>query len=132
MSKREMIGEKHYGIQEVFSAIGQRYLTTKKTEDKKADIEFDGYLVHPDSLRYKVFYQKGLSCSCGRKGAYFTLDKQDRNYEGRRRHFNLYTEDGVLMTKDHILPKCMGGKDNVDNMQTMCVYCNVKKGGNKE
>ena len=32
------------------------------------------------------------------------------------------------MTKDHILPKKWGGKDDIDNMQTMCKDCNEAKG----
>ena len=46
-----------------------------------------------------------------------------------RRHFNLYTEDNILMTKDHIKPKIAGGKDIVDNLQPMCSICNGEKSG---
>lgn len=46
-------------------------------------------------------------------------------------HFNLYhvgKHNGlILMTKDHILPKSKGGRDHIDNLQTMCVNCNVSK-----
>ena len=49
---------------------------------------------------------------------------------------NLYAidENGkeVLMTKDHILPKSKGGKDEIDNYQTMCIRCNEAKGNNLE
>lgn len=47
-------------------------------------------------------------------------------------HFNLYAlkENGheVLMTKDHIIPKCKGGGLSLSNLQTMCHKCNQKKG----
>lgn len=36
------------------------------------------------------------------------------------------------MTKDHIIPKSKGGKDELNNYQTMCVICNVKKGNKIE
>ena len=36
------------------------------------------------------------------------------------------------MTKDHILPKSKGGKDEIDNYQTMCIRCNKAKGNNLE
>ena len=32
------------------------------------------------------------------------------------------------MTKDHIYPKRHGGKDTIENMQTMCAICNSEKG----
>ena len=51
----------------------------------------------------------------------------DRN---GRPHFNLYAElDGyiVLMTKDHIVPRSKGGKNMLENYQTMCCLCNSAK-----
>ena len=41
----------------------------------------------------------------------------------------IYTEDDILMTKDHIKPKIAGGKDIVDNLQPMCSICNSEKSG---
>ena len=38
----------------------------------------------------------------------------------------------VLITKDHIIPKSKGGKDKLDNYQTMCVRCNKRKGNKPE
>ena len=122
---------KKYSIQEVFQIIGEEYLNKECDGNKnKTDIEVDGYKVHPMSLRYMTFYQKGIKCACcGKEGAYFQLDP-DRNGNNvdNRRHFNLYAEDGTLMTKDHIIPKSHGGRDIVSNMQTMCVDCNKAKG----
>lgn len=47
-------------------------------------------------------------------------------------HLNLYHEGKrgglVLMTQDHIFPKSRGGKDSLDNLQTMCTICNMRKG----
>lgn len=133
MKNRENLtkGEKHYGITEVFHAIGKENLELESPPyDKNSyDIQFDGYLVHPHSLRYMTFYQKGTDCvCCGRKGAYFTLDRENRFYKGQRRHFNLWSEDGIMITKDHIVPKKYGGTDHISNMQTMCSKCNAKKG----
>lgn len=45
-------------------------------------------------------------------------------------HFNLYGhKDGewVQMTKDHIVPRSKGGRDNQENLQTMCSRCNEAK-----
>jgi 5-methylcytosine-specific restriction endonuclease McrA len=51
-----------------------------------------------------------------------------------RAHFNLYHKSKkgqlTLMTQDHIFPKSLGGSNGIDNMQTMCLSCNQKKGAN--
>lgn len=122
---------KKYSIEEVFGIIGEEHLSKQNDAEKHHyDIEVDGFKVHPISLRYMTFYQKGIKCvCCGKEGAYFQLDP-DRNGDNAetRRHFNLYAEDGTLMTKDHIIPKSKGGLDCVFNMQTMCYPCNKAKG----
>ena len=55
----------------------------------------------------------------------------DLNPGDQSPHFNLYAEeDGryVLMTKDHILAKACGGKDELTNYTTCCAICNNLKG----
>lgn len=32
------------------------------------------------------------------------------------------------LTKDHIIPKALGGNSEVDNLQTLCFKCNGEKG----
>lgn len=116
-----------YTIEEVFSMLGKEALSiTELYKKDRESIEVEGFKVYTKSLRYATFYQKGYRCSsCGIEGKYFQLDKGDRP---DRKHFNLYTADGILMTKDHIIPKKHGGKDTVYNLQTMCVKCNRAKG----
>lgn len=88
----------------------------------------DGDLIKVSSDRLYTF-KKSLTCAkCGIIGRFLVKEKtpKDRSY-----HLNLYAEkDGreVLMTKDHIVPKSLGGKDRLDNYQTMCVECNLMKG----
>lgn len=122
--------EKRYSIQEVFDMLGEENLAVKNARKKKEhEIEVEGYKVYARSLRYMTFYQKGTTCvCCGRKGSYFKLEGDENS---TRRHFNLYCDDGTLMTKDHILPKSLGGLDVIDNMQPMCRECNEKKGNGK-
>lgn len=104
-------------------------------EDKeKARVEIDGDIVKGNSQRYQTFFTKGLKCSCcGIEGAYFAKEKKARD---KSYHLNLYAldENGeeVLMTKDHIKPRSKGGKDHIDNYQTMCIKCNLKKGNKIE
>lgn len=129
---------KKYSIEEVFQMIGEDNLKTEcyNNSNKSAEnqLTVDGYQVYTRSLRYMTFYQKGTKCvCCGKEGVYFQLDP-DRNGANAdtRRHFNLYAEDGTLMTKDHIVPKSRGGRDHISNMQTMCVDCNKAKGNRME
>lgn len=121
------IENKRYEISEVFNLIGKEYLLGDDDNSKsRNDIVVDGFNVRPISLRYKTFYQKGTKCiCCGKEGTHFKLCGDETT---SRRHFNLYAEDGTLMTKDHIIPKSKGGLDRVFNMQTMCTDCNKAKG----
>jgi 5-methylcytosine-specific restriction endonuclease McrA len=97
--------------------------------DREYVAEGRTYLVNMESLRYFVF-QQSLSCViCGVQGTKFLLQRERKNTG--RAHFNLYAElpSGLLlMTKDHIIPRIHGGKDILDNMQTMCDTCNAIKG----
>lgn len=91
-------------------------------------IVVEGYDVYTTSLRYKTFIEKGYKCvCCGRIGSYYALEKSHGS-NLKRAHFNLYADDDVLMTKDHIWPKSKGGMDCIENMQTMCTICNKDKG----
>ena len=122
-----IIEDKKYGIDEVFTMIGEEHLVCNKDSWKcKSNIVVDGFNVHSKSLRYMTFYQKGVKCvCCGKEGTHFKLCGEEGT---NRRHFNLYADDGTLITKDHIIPASKGGPDKVSNMQTMCTLCNGVKG----
>lgn len=104
-------------------------------KDKRhAKVELDGDLIKGNSQRYQTFFTKGTKCvCCGIEGKYFAKEKTqtDGSY-----HLNLYAidknEQEVLMTKDHIIPKSKGGKDELENYQTMCSICNKAKGNSLE
>jgi 5-methylcytosine-specific restriction endonuclease McrA len=57
-------------------------------------------------------------------GAYFLLES---HLPEQNPHLNLYSEDHVLMTKDHIIPRSKGGKNHMSNYQTLCYECNQEK-----
>lgn len=104
----------------------------------KAVVERDygGHMVKMDSLRYQLFATKGCKCvRCGIEGTFFSLERHaGQENAPQRYHFNLYaTEpDGSwrLLTKDHIIPVCKGGKDVLPNLQVMCTKCNKLKDSN--
>ena len=118
---------KVYSSDEVFKLLGEDNLKKTDGMTKSGSIEIDGYNVYIDSWRYRTFYQKGTKCTCcGKEGMYFKLTPAIDNQ--KRAHFNLYAEDGTLMTKDHIIPKSRGGKNCINNFQTYCEHCNRSKG----
>jgi hypothetical protein len=61
------------------------------------------------SVRWQVFARDNWKCKkCGR-GA----------------------QDGIILQVDHIVPRSKGGKDTMDNYQTLCHICNMGKGNKK-
>lgn len=79
--------------------------------------------------RYRLFFEKGMVCvSCGATGEIAIVESPW--YKGNP-HVNVYAIDllGNLipLTKDHILPKSLGGTNSQDNYQVMCKDCNVAK-----
>lgn len=100
--------------------------------DSLRETEIAGEKIFTFSDRYKVFFTKGYKCAkCGLEGSFFALEKNTP--EDGRYHLNLYAkkdEEEILMTKDHIIPRSRGGKNSLDNYQTMCTICNCKKGNN--
>lgn len=84
----------------------------------------------PVELKLKPFkfrlFKENMSCvCCGIKGTEMFLEKLGQDFM-----VNLYAKkDGrfVLMTKDHIVARAYGGRDNYSNMQTMCCECNSLK-----
>lgn len=114
-----------YPIEEVYNAVKDVLF-----EEKKVFVNVDGDMVKGNSQRYQTFFTNGVKCACcGIEGKYFA---KERNPNVKRFHLNLYAidEDGneIMMTKDHIIPVSKGGKDILENYQTMCMKCNIAKG----
>ncbi len=91
------------------------------------NIKVNGYLVRTTSLRYAIFRKQPKCACCERRISYGILQTCHQSKQ-KRAHFNLFSKDGMLMTKDHIKPKSKGGKNKLSNLQTMCLRCNSKKG----
>ena len=128
--------EKAYSFDEVFNWIEASRSTKERPMPKRVDM--DGHDMKVYSLRYENFMANGTKCCvCGIEGTKFY---KERNFtvggkptaDNGEYHFNLYAIDAegdeVLMTKDHIVAKAIGGADNVSNMQPMCTVCNNSKG----
>ncbi len=56
-------------------------------------------------IRWQVFKRDNWKCvACGRSA-----------------------DDGIILHVDHILPRSKGGRDEIDNYQTLCFTCNIGK-----
>lgn len=85
-----------------------------------------------DSFRYYVFVKNNFTCVvCNLEAAHWALERNDsEGTDETRYHLNLYgLLDGkeILFTKDHIVSRHKGGRDILDNFQTMCCLCNAAK-----
>jgi hypothetical protein len=123
-AKKRLLHIAEFSPDEVFP-----HIATGENGNKKTYV-VDGveYVVRMDSKRYHVFQDNPSCVCCGILGTKMILDINPGDHSP---HFNLYAEENgrfVLMTKDHILPKSRGGKDLLENFQTMCCCCNNLKG----
>lgn len=114
----------------------ENLIKSKRNFGKPVEITLDGETIYALSGRYKLFFTKGYTCvKCGLTASFFALERS-KGSKIERYHLNLYgyNQNGkeVLFTKDHILPKSRGGKDTLENYQTMCEHCNCKKGNKTE
>jgi len=141
-----MIRKEIYSIKEILS---KTILTenNKKISDEKIIknniegglVDFHGDLINMTSQRYQLFKLKGtVCCECGLHASFFAKErhfrKKDFDPNDIKFHFNLYGFDvidnqlkEILFTKDHIIPKSAGGKNNMDNYNVMCHPCNREK-----
>lgn len=86
----------------------------------------------PSMTRLHMFATGKTKCvECGLEGSIFHIERH-RNDTVMPFSINLYAlnEYGaeVMMTWDHILPKSLGGSNDLVNAQCMCKSCNEKKG----
>ena len=101
-------------------------------------IQFEnGLFVNASSTRVRLFLEKkDFRCHCcGIRTEFAAVEsfRFERNIEKKKSiHINFYGIDfkgkEVLMTWDHIQPRSLGGKNNLDNAQCLCCYCNTFKG----
>ena len=110
-------------VEEVLEIV---HFHSKPSKPKDVTI---GYIkVRVVNPRLKTFLYKGTRCAiCGLEGKYFSLEKNTDYWA-----LNLYGIDTsgheIPLTRDHILARCLGGKDNLENTQTLCYRCNQQKG----
>jgi len=105
----------------------------KLLDEGKKDITYPG-LPGPcnlESMRLSTFRHNGIICrGCGLMGNHFSMCMHNGS-KLQLLHLNLFAINDrgheILMTKDHILARSKGGPDILENLQTMCANCNMKK-----
>ena len=75
------------------------------------------------------------------RGIWDAITRVERGKVSNRLRFRVYARDGHCCVKcgsrrnleiDHIIPISKGGKTRLDNLQTLCHRCNMKKGSDIE
>jgi hypothetical protein len=87
----------------------------------------EGIAAFEKHRRLQVFAHKGMACvtpNCNNVGTrlVFSRDTQGGG------HWDVFTDQMVLMTIDHIIAKKNGGSNELSNLQPMCCHCNTTKG----
>lgn len=88
--------------------------TTEIEKIKLTNDEIDGIVNNKikvqAGMRWYVFKRDNWKCvACGRSA-----------------------EDGIILHIDHIVPRSKGGKDEIENYQTLCNICNIGKSNKDE
>lgn len=90
----------------------------------------------PNGIRVRFGYKQFLAIKnpvcvmCGAKGVKFKIiEPKVQRPPGHRKNpkLALFTQDDVLLTRDHIIPRCQGGTSDLDNIQVLCCRCNNLK-----
>lgn len=114
------------------------FVPTKENKRVNSKRAFEGFInnkietinIPIGGQRYQLFASSIVCARCGIEGKYFAIERQ-HNGNPNKFHLNLYAVNDqgqeVLMTKDHIKPKSLGGENVLSNYNTMCVNCNRKK-----
>lgn len=91
------IKDKDYPIKTILS----KYKPVGKDGNQRIEL-FDGQLSKFSSDRYYAFKKFGTKCECcGLEGTHFTREKFD-NIKTNRWHFNLYSDNDVMIIKKKI------------------------------
>lgn len=111
----------------VFNAVGALPGGTGGQKPKPIKIDNLEFMITPKRLHT---FKRNCACiKCGAEGNVFLVERH--NNETSMQYVNLYSlhKGGMAMiTVDHILPDCLGGKYSPKNFQTMCSACNGAKG----
>lgn len=113
-----------FSIEEVFKLIN---VTNENSREK---IKFWEFLVAPNTIRMQNLKQNWLKCQCcWKEWTHFKLQLSYSQIPKNPNavinpHFNLYSDDDILMTKKLIVSKSNGWLEKLENMMVYCENCN--------
>ena len=98
---------------------------------RTAVIDGVSFFYNPEKIKCHLNSNKCIACGIESKVIRIERDSNNHYLYGQN-HLNVYalTPRGryILQTVDHAVLKSMGGVDTVDNLNTMCVRCNSRRG----
>lgn len=107
------------------SVAKELHTTAQQLDSNVISVSVKGQSVNVTSMltdRVQNLINNCNCVSCYRSIDYFSVERNSDHY-----HLNAYDSEGVMMTRDHIIPKSNGGKDHISNYQLMCYTCNQSK-----
>jgi 5-methylcytosine-specific restriction endonuclease McrA len=93
---------------------------------------YKNYRLNFGNVRYQVLKRQRACQCCGIIGNRMFLCEVPE-HDGGGFSFHLFAEakdhrDGkvrlIQMTQDHIIPRAQGGTDDLENLRTLCLFCN--------
>lgn len=113
-------------VEKIKLAVGDKIVKIGYFFEEEADLKLINTRFS-NHKRLKVFHHKGFKCSnpdCSNIGTRLILGLDG----GGAKHWDVYTDDLILMNVDHIIPRKENGGNHIDNLQPMCFPCNTRKG----
>lgn len=111
--------------------VWRRAEEQEKKSKQSSIISFCGLEFTAKNDNMKTF-ENSLQCNCcGESASYFKVEEnihENRKATYIMRLYGVINGKEILFTKDHIIPKAKGGKNQLRNYQTMCEKCNKEKG----